>query len=363
MAGVNHTGGNHHGSRLNSLEPPIHDEKLEQLQELHDEEEGDFGALAAAEKRRHRSISYFPDRDLQDVIVSDSRVGSLESLTHPSERLHPHPPRHHSRSPSLRRHSPVHRSPSPTRRLRYDQHQPYHEGPGFSDAVVEIQRHVHHPHSQYNHRHKRGPWSASTSPARSPSPVHRMEHGRHHYGTTSLEQRSRSPSPIAGRQPAHPHHHHHHHHHHHPHQHSYPVLVTRRGQGRRLPPTPNKPSTLQLKPGIINFPKLNASPTHGSHMTQHVASSAAVVGAHVVPPPTGGGTTAAAVVGAHVPSMSASVSGHCPLSFEQAVAMGRGGRLLPSPVPNGYKPQPSSGPTKQRTPRSRHSDSDEDDWC
>lgn len=45
-------------------------------------------------------------------------------------------------------------------------------------------------------------------------------------------------------------------------QHSYPVLVARRGQGRRLPPTPCKPSTLQLKPTNINFPKLNASPTH-----------------------------------------------------------------------------------------------------
>lgn len=45
-------------------------------------------------------------------------------------------------------------------------------------------------------------------------------------------------------------------------QHSYPVLVTRRGQGRRLPPTPCKPSTLQIKPTNINFPKLNASPTH-----------------------------------------------------------------------------------------------------
>lgn len=44
-----------------------------------------------------------------------------------------------------------------------------------------------------------------------------------------------------------------------------------------------------------------------------------------------------------------------PLSFEQAVAMGRGGRMLPSPVPNGYKPKPTS--------RSRHSDSDDDDWC
>lgn len=49
---------------------------------------------------------------------------------------------------------------------------------------------------------------------------------------------------------------------HHAGQHSYPVLVTRRGgQGRRLPPTPNKPSTLKLQSTNINFPKLNASPT------------------------------------------------------------------------------------------------------
>lgn len=43
-----------------------------------------------------------------------------------------------------------------------------------------------------------------------------------------------------------------------------------------------------------------------------------------------------------------------PLSFEQALAMGRTGRVLPSPVLNGFKPK--SGLT-------RHSDSDEEDWC
>ncbi|XP_032666769.1 voltage-dependent calcium channel type A subunit alpha-1 isoform X2 [Odontomachus brunneus] len=297
--------------------------------------------------------------ELQDVVVDDSRAGSLESLTHTGERLHPHhpsapPPRHRSRSPSIRRPSPImHRSPSP-RRHRYDHHGHYHEGPGFSDTVsnvVEIQRHTHHPHSsQYNHRHRirdyydhcdyydDGPWSASTSPARSPSPVHRIERGS--YGTTSLEQRSRSPSPIGG----HPHHHRRRHH---PHQHSYPVLVARRGQGRQLPPTPNKPSTLQLKPTNINFPKLNASPTHGPHMGGPHVSVLPGVLQHPSPP--------------HM--QLAMQQGHLrPLSFEQAVAMGRGGmgRMLPSPVPNGYKPQPQS---KQRTPRSRHSDSDEDDWC
>jgi hypothetical protein len=45
-----------------------------------------------------------------------------------------------------------------------------------------------------------------------------------------------------------------------------------------------------------------------------------------------------------------------PLSYEQALAMGRtGGRSFPSPVLNGYKPK-GGLPT-------RHSDSDEEDWC
>ncbi|XP_011268431.1 voltage-dependent calcium channel type A subunit alpha-1 isoform X15 [Camponotus floridanus] len=314
-----------------------------------------------------RSKSKPSEQELQDVVPSDSRAGSLESLTHPGDRiLRPHhpsaPPPRRSRSPSIRRHSPIMpRSPSPRRQGRYDHHGHYHEGPGFSDTVsnvVEIQRHTHHPHaSQYNHRHRirdyydhceyydDGPWSASTSPARSPSPVHRIERGGH-YGTTSLEQRSRSPSP-GGRS-------HHHHHRHHPHQHSYPVLVARRGQGRRLPPTPNKPSTLQLKPANINFPKLNASPTHGLHGPMAPGGPA-----HVPVGPVPGHVLQHPHPPSHMPPSSIQPSHH-PLSFEQAVAMGRGGRLLPSPVPNGYKPQPQS---KQRTPRSRHSDSDEDDWC
>nr|CAD7456849.1 unnamed protein product [Timema tahoe] len=193
--------------------------------------------------------------------------------------------------------TPIHRSPSPRRA---------HHDIGFSDTVSNVVEIVKH---EYGHGHRRagrirGSWSASTSPARSPSPTR----GRYYtarvsgrYGTTSLEQRSRSPSPLSGApQP--------------PPGHSYPVLVTRRGHGRRLPPTPSKPSTLQLRPASINFPKLNASPTH-------------------CPPP----------------------PNQCPLSFEQAVAIGRGGRMLPSPVPNGYKPG------QQR--RTRHSDSDDDDWC
>ncbi|XP_026668099.1 voltage-dependent calcium channel type A subunit alpha-1 isoform X6 [Ceratina calcarata] len=394
------THGNNHGagSRANSLEPvvrPTPEAKLELHKEHREEDDEHRRQRSIRNKKVNWKMSHqydilgssgessqggggsgvvpvvndedrapeleplLAEMELQEVVVSDSRAGSLESLTHPGKRLHPavQPVRHPSRSPSLRRHSPDLQSP---RRPRYDHHgHYYHDGPGFSDTVsnvVEIQRHTHHPHpSQYNHRHKMrdyydhcdyyddGPWSASTSPARTPSPIHHIDHRGRHYGTTRLEQRSRSPSPIGGRTPAHPHHYHRHH----PHQHSYPVLVTRRGQGRRLPPTPNKPSTLQLKPANINFPKLNASPTHGPHMP---------AAAHVPAIPTG--MQHPAPLPGHVPPpMQPS---HCPLSFEQAVAMGRGGRLLPSPVPNGYKPQPQA---KQRTPRSRHSDSDEDDWC
>ncbi|KAK1117398.1 hypothetical protein K0M31_016769 [Melipona bicolor] len=364
VTAVNHTGNNHAaGSRANSLEHvvrPPSETKLDQRKEHMEEDDEHRRQRSIRNKKVNWKMSHqydilgssgessqggggsgvvpvvndedrapeleplLAEMELQDVVVSDSRAGSLESLTHATKRLHApvQPARHPSHSPTLRRHSPG--------RTGYDHHgHYYHEGPGFSDTVsnvVEIQRHTHHPHpSQYNHRHRmRGPWSASTSPARTPSPIHHIDRGRH-YGTTSLEQRSRSPSPIGGRQPAHSHQHYHRHH---PHQHSYPVLVTRRGRGRRLPPTPNKPSTLQLKPANINFPKLNASPTHGSHM--HVPIP---VGMQHPPP------------GQHLPSIQSS---HCPLSFEQAVAIGRGGRLLPSPVPNGYKPQPQA---KQRTPR------------
>lgn len=49
---------------------------------------------------------------------------------------------------------------------------------------------------------------------------------------------------------------------------------------------------------------------------------------------------------------------HTPMSFEQALAMGRTG-ILPSPVLNGYKPKGLAG----GLPAGRHSDSDEEDWC
>ncbi|KAM8718745.1 hypothetical protein ACLKA7_001458 [Drosophila subpalustris] len=341
--------------------------------------------------------SGMPMLELQDA----SRHPSQESLTG-ADAGHLHPGHSyingHRHSPSLRHNgSPLARSPSPRRRG----HQYIHHDIGFSDTVsnvVEMVKETRHPrHGNSHPRYPRGSWSASTSPARSPSP---SRYGGHlsrskrtqlpypTYGTTSLCQRSRSPSParlqemrerdrlgygidMGGTHV----------------QHSYPTLASRRaGIGRRLPPTPSKPSTLQLKPANINFPKLNASPTHTHHSTPHSI--------HSLP---------------HHRDLLRDPRDVCysrrerecdrerfknrdrlheydlryeyrdreremyererdrerevererleyiaPLSFEQALAMGRTGRVLPSPVLNGFKPK--SGLT-------RHSDSDEEDWC
>ncbi|XP_031338416.1 voltage-dependent calcium channel type A subunit alpha-1 isoform X28 [Photinus pyralis] len=299
--------------------------------------------------------------ELQEAL--GSRRQSCESLVD-QQHLHPAYTNSHRRSPSLRRaNSPsLARSPSPRR--HYPHH--LHHDIGFSDTVsnvVEIVKHEHQRAQSNKSRYIRGSWSASTSPARSPSPTGRRHNSSRHgllrssrrgYGTTSLCQRSRSPSPT----------------HVTPHQHgpatiagavvglpmqqsaalqssmqhSHPVLGSRRTQGRRLPPTPCKPSTLQLRPGPINFPKLNASPTHMQSQSAHATPHGGhVVSQNVVREP----------LREIIPPLSYEGS-QAPLSFEQAVALGRGGRMLPSPVPNGYKPKPT---------RSRHSDSDDDDWC
>ena len=114
--------------------------------------------------------------------------------------------------------------------------------------------------------------SHSPSPTSTPTTVHNIHE---YYGTANLTDRSRSPSPSARLRAA--------------------AAANKRG-GRRLPATPNKPSTLflnkptqppnqlstqpttdnnmphvipsptvpqpQKSPGSINFPHLNASPTH-----------------------------------------------------------------------------------------------------
>ncbi|XP_035783196.1 voltage-dependent calcium channel type A subunit alpha-1-like isoform X20 [Anopheles albimanus] len=360
--------------------------------------------------------------ELQDV----SRQPSLESLTPADGHLHPGHAYHngHRRSPSLRRgESPLVRTPSPRRRQQH-----HHHEIGFSDTVsnvVEIQKEEHRRgrhHFGYAHRHNRGSWSASTSPARSPSPnrfgvhssaQHRSskDRSKNHlahqpYDTTILCERSRSPSPaqllqeLRDRDQARrkyrngmgpPGHHV---------QHSYPVLVTRRqGPGRRLPPTPCKPSTLQLKQTNINFPKLNASPTHTGHSSHNTPHSV-----HSLPQSREllrdrdrdrdlyyrerdrerdrerfrnsrersqeeysvqqyefrdrerelyeREREIEREFEREYERMEHSV----PLSYEQALAMGRtGGRVLPSPILNGYKPKGAL--------HSRHSDSDDEDWC
>ncbi|VVC29318.1 Hypothetical protein CINCED_3A001475 [Cinara cedri] len=414
--------------------------------------------------------------ELTDVVISsrrpseDSNSDGQQSQQHQSGSMHLHPgyrqPR--SRSPSIRR---EHRSPSPIRRLYHHPHHYHHSHHpheiGFSDTVSNVVEIV----KQENRRHRTGSWSASTSPVRSPSPD-RSENGRTYYGTTSLDQRSRSPSPVSTggnsrRQQQHrlgqPHHLQHRQqllHHggtavdgggtstlssattgpaipprqplpsqqtaaasaaqsasatasHQPHQYqhqlhatsvsammtgvaaasaaaanltmpppsmlvnsSYPVLAVIGCNRRRLPPTPNKPSSLQLRPphsASINFPKLNSSPTRGSP-------------AALPKPPVPASATAAAVA-----RQSMAMTAMPPLSFEQAMSIGRSGRLLPSPVRNGYAAssskqqlQPSSVAAARRQKingsggggvggtgvgggggrvSSRHSDSDEDDWC
>ncbi|XP_040156987.1 voltage-dependent calcium channel type A subunit alpha-1 isoform X19 [Anopheles arabiensis] len=359
--------------------------------------------------------------ELQDV----SRQPSLESLTPADGHLHPGHAYHngHRRSPSLRRESPLVRTPSP--RKRHQQHEI-----GFSDTVsnvVEIQKEEHRRgrhHFGYAHRHNRGSWSASTSPARSPSPSrfgvhssaqHRSskDRSKNHlvhqpYDTTILCERSRSPSPAQllqelrdrdqarrkyrngmGSSGSHV-------------QHSYPVLVTRRqGHGRRLPPTPCKPSTLQLKQTNINFPKLNASPTHtghSSHNTPHSVHSLPQSREFLREPRERDHDRdlyyrerdrerdrerfrnsrershedysvryefrdrerelyeREREIEREFEREFERMEHSVPLSYEQALAMGRtGGRVLPSPILNGYKPKGAL--------HSRHSDSDDEDWC
>ncbi|KAL9886446.1 calcium voltage-gated channel subunit cacophony isoform 16-T16 [Glossina fuscipes fuscipes] len=265
--------------------------------------------------------SGMPMLELQDA----SRHPSQESLTG-ADAGHLHPghayQNGHRRSPSIR-------SPSPRRRG----HQYIHHDIGFSDTVsnvVEMVKETRHPRHGYGH------------------------HARYPRGGTHG-------------------------------QHSYPTLNQRRGGGRRLPPTPSKPSTLQLKPTNINFPKLNASPTHTHHSTPHSVHSLPHHRDLLRDPRD-----------LYYSSRERErdraryrdrlrdydlryeyrdrerelyererdrelelererLEYIAPLSFEQALAMGRTGRVLPSPVLNGYKPKGGL--------HARHSDSDEEDWC
>ncbi|XP_033240507.1 voltage-dependent calcium channel type A subunit alpha-1 isoform X20 [Drosophila pseudoobscura] len=355
---------------------------------------------------RNKKVNKFDKLQAMLELQDASRRPSQESLTG-ADAGHLHPGHSymngHRRSPSLRHNgSPLARSPSPRRRG----HQYIHHDIGFSDTVsnvVEMVKETRHPRHGNNHpRYPRGSWSASTSPARSPSP---SRYGGHlsrskrtqlpypTYGTTSLCQRSRSPSParlqemrerdrlgygidMGGTHV----------------QHSYPTLASRRaGIGRRLPPTPSKPSTLQLKPTNINFPKLNASPTHTHHSTPHSVHSLPHHRDLLRDPRDMYYSSRdrerdrerlrdrdrdrdrlheydlrfeyrdrERELYERERDREREVERErleyiAPLSFEQALAMGRTGRVLPSPVLNGFKPKSGLN--------TRHSDSDEEDWC
>ncbi|EDX17703.1 GD15954 [Drosophila simulans] len=281
--------------------------------------------------------SGMPMLELQDA----SRHPSQESLTG-ADAGHLHPGHSymngHRRSPSLRHNgSPLARSPSPRRRG----HQYIHHDIGFSDTVsnvVEMVKETRHPR-------------------------HGNSHPRYPRGVTHV-------------------------------QHSYPTLASRRaGIGRRLPPTPSKPSTLQLKPTNINFPKLNASPTHTHHSTPHSVHSLPHHRDLLRDPRDMYYSSRERERDRerlrdrdrdrdrdrlHEYDLRYEYRDRerelyererdrerevererleyiAPLSFEQALAMGRTGRVLPSPVLNGFKPKSGLNP--------RHSDSDEEDWC
>ncbi|GIY88801.1 voltage-dependent calcium channel type A subunit alpha-1 [Caerostris darwini] len=255
----------------------------------------------------------------------------------------------HDRCPT-----PIHRAPSPRR--------PHHCDINFTEAASGMIEFVHEKHENkrrgrsrnkrrdyspargrspvpkpsWRHRPATHSRSRSHSPvypsvrldrrSRTPSPTPSTPTQSEYYGTSHLHYRSRSPSPSS--------------------VHSLPLAAHPRRGGRRLPPTPTKPSTLKLdvlstdainfpdvshSPTVpqpsrssINFPKLSASPTH------------------------------------HQPWRTAHKAPLEPLSFEAAAAIGRGSRHLPSsPLPNGYKP----GQRQMVVRTSRHHDPHEDDWC
>ncbi|XP_044762298.1 voltage-dependent calcium channel type A subunit alpha-1 isoform X12 [Coccinella septempunctata] len=281
--------------------------------DAHAHEESSLATLARRNTKRNRSLrSKKALAELQEVL--GSRRPSCDS-TADQQHLHPSSNygNNHRRSPSLRRgNSPTNqRSPSPRR--RYPSH--LHHDIGFSDTVSNVVEIVKHEH-QRAHSHRR--FMRAGAVVGIP-----MQQSAAHHGSM---------------------------------QHSYPVLGVRRGHGRRLPPTPCKPSTLHLPPGT-NFSKLNPSPTHvnlpqmqtqSAHATPHSMH-------HNYPHDREMYRERESVPTAiSNPSSTYKESTQAPLSFEQGVALGRGGRMLPSPVPNGYKPKPN---------RTRHSDSDDDDWC
>ncbi|KAG1668871.1 Voltage-dependent calcium channel type A subunit alpha-1 [Nymphon striatum] len=278
------------------------------------------------------------------------------------------------------------------------------------------------PNTDFRSR-SNSPEFVTVRPSRSPSPTPTQSE---YYGTTQLEQRSRSPSPTASSIS----------------RHSVPQVKSRRKHGRKLPPTPNKPSTLKLdsvgqpplntkprnlepmnfpvvsrsptipqplrSPSSINFPKLNASPTHmpklqmpplptcgwrlnPSSIDDPPPPYSLIVRENpqvtIIPRPSVPSRPRNQLPGPPSTPASPYHRSEEPLSFEDAAAIGCGSRQLPPTLPNGYKPgqmererlrreganpvssggisivRPCAGGGKNRSGASRHSDSDEEEWC
>ncbi|XP_050553682.1 voltage-dependent calcium channel type A subunit alpha-1 isoform X10 [Spodoptera frugiperda] len=278
--------------------------------------------------------------------LQGSHHASMESLDEGRlQAPHTYQNGHHGRSSSLRR------TPSPRRRGHYGG---YHHDIGFSDTVsnvVEIVKHEHQRHGRthraphYYHPHGKEwraphPTTSLSQPSRSPSPPH------HTYVWAPIGERDRERD-REWREWR---------------DRSWEREGARRGRGRQLPPTPTKPSTLQVKQQPP-FTRISHSPSHLSLR-------------HTVREPLEPqhdeyeyGREVERLIHRDYRSRERRGRGYdaewgsgrayeAPLSYEAALALGRGGgaRALPSPapaprLPNGYKP------------RARHSDSDEDDWC
>ncbi|KAF9795477.1 hypothetical protein SFRURICE_004849 [Spodoptera frugiperda] len=258
---------------------------------------------------------------LSDTVLElqGSHHASMESLDEGRlQAPHTYQNGHHGRSSSLRR------TPSPRRRGHYGG---YHHDIGFSDTVSNVVEIVKHEHQ----RHGR---------------THRAPHYYHPHVWAPIGERDRERD-REWREWR---------------DRSWEREGARRGRGRQLPPTPTKPSTLQVKQQPP-FTRISHSPSHLSLR-------------HTVREPLEPqhdeyeyGREVERLIHRDYRSRERRGRGYdaewgsgrayeAPLSYEAALALGRGGgaRALPSPapaprLPNGYKP------------RARHSDSDEDDWC
>ncbi|XP_052754604.1 LOW QUALITY PROTEIN: voltage-dependent calcium channel type A subunit alpha-1 [Galleria mellonella] len=328
-------------------------------------------------------LTNFARRNTRRSLKNSKKVSELQGSQHASMesldegRLQPHVYQngHHGRSSSLRR------TPSPRRR----HYGGYHHDIGFSDTVsnvVEIVKHEHHRHGRthraphHYHPHAGKEWrtphptTSLSQPSRSPSPPHHTYvwapiGGERERDRDRDRERDREWREWRDR--------------------SWEREGGRRGRGRQLPPTPTKPSTLQVKQQPP-FTRISHSPSHLSlrHTVREPVEplhDEYEYGREVerlihrdyrsrerrgrgYESERGGAGGAGGVGGAGGAGgprgyeASAGGGAAAPLSYEAALALGRGGgaRALPSPapaprLPNGYKP------------RARHSDSDEDDWC